>query len=151
MLLEIQVELEIHLQLVHLKEIMVELVVQVQGMVEVEVVEQVGWNSPAAAGNGGAGGNGIYNFNFIQHIMLVVVEDQVWITKIFTGGQPGGGAFQGGSTSGVVERWWRKSSTGTAGTANTGGGGGGGGQPVCPVLHKVHGGSGIVIIRYKYQ
>jgi len=39
----------------------------------------------------------------------------------------------------------------TAGTANTGGGGGGGGDNVSPVIDGAAGGSGIVIIRYKYQ
>ena len=51
-----------------------------------------------------------------------------------TGGLGGGGA---GNTSG----------NGTAGTTNTGGGGGGAGQGGC----GSNGGSGIVIIRYKFQ
>jgi hypothetical protein len=39
----------------------------------------------------------------------------------------------------------------TAGTVNTGGGGGGGGGPGSPVYIGANGGSGIVIIRYKFQ
>ena len=53
-----------------------------------------------------------------------------------TGGPGGGGA--GGGTG-----------PGTAGTANTGGGGGGGGAP--PSSPGGNGGSGIVILRYKFQ
>ena len=58
------------------------------------------------------------------------------------GGQGGGGpgSYMGGSTS----------NNGTAGTTNTGGGGGGG-ELGCGTYSGGAGGSGIVIIRYKYQ
>jgi hypothetical protein len=55
-------------------------------------------------------------------------------------------------------RWWKgtiggpapnAANAGTAGTANTGGGGGGG--EVVYLILVVVGGSGIVIIRYKFQ
>jgi hypothetical protein len=63
-----------------------------------------------------------------------------------TGGTGGGGA--GGTRTGPTA-----STAGTAGTANTGGGGGGGnpgsGNPAGSVAGA--GGSGIVIIRYKFQ
>ena len=55
-----------------------------------------------------------------------------------------GGAGGGGKGAGCG------SGGGTAGTANTGGGGGGGTGSVSPVVSGA-GGSGVVIIRYKYQ
>jgi len=55
---------------------------------------------------------------------------------------PGGGGIGGGGGA--------SNTTATAGTANTGGGGGGGGANV-PDEDGRSGGSGIVIIRYKYQ
>ena len=55
-------------------------------------------------------------------------------------GQDGGG--NGGGPGGP--------NLATAGTANTGGGGGGGGGYPTPVAGMT-GGSGIVIIRYKFQ
>ena len=57
-----------------------------------------------------------------------------------SGGAGGGGA---GAASGGAN--------GTAGTANTGGGGGGGGKCNPPTGIGGAGGSGVVIIRYKYQ
>ena len=60
---------------------------------------------------------------------------------------PGGGARTCGS-------WWLRGNRGiqmeTAGTANTGGGGGGGERSV-PSVGGKNGGSGVVIIRYKFQ
>ena len=70
----------------------------------------------------GGGGAGGSNYNMT--------------TSAGSGGTGGGGA--GGSTQNVV---------GTAGTVNTGGGAGGGGRAASGGA----GGSGIVIIRYKYQ
>jgi hypothetical protein len=58
-----------------------------------------------------------------------------------SGGAGGAGGLGGGGPGGG------DSISGTAGTANTGGGAGGGGQAGC----GVSGGSGIVVIRYKYQ
>jgi len=59
------------------------------------------------------------------------------------GGQPGGSAGSGGAGAGGPG-----SSVGGSGTANTGGGAGGGGQGA-PAGST--GGSGIVVIRYKFQ
>ena len=59
---------------------------------------------------------------------------------IGAGGTGGGGGGGPGPTS-----------AGNAGTTNTGGGGGGGSSGSSPVVNGGTGGSGIVIIRYKYQ
>ena len=59
---------------------------------------------------------------------------------IGAGGTGGGGGGGPGPTS-----------AGNAGTVNTGGGGGGGSSGSSPVVNGGAGGSGIVIIRYKYQ
>ena len=75
------------------------------------------------------------------------------------GGGPGGTGGGGqGMTAGRTENGipWAPGSTGGAGTANTGGGGGGGaatGDSVTPEFGTTGGagGSGIVIIRYKFQ
>lgn len=56
------------------------------------------------------------------------------------GGSGGGGQAGGGDTA----------QTAAAGTANTGGGGGGGGWPQ-PTYPSAAGGSGVVIIRYKFK
>jgi len=62
-----------------------------------------------------------------------------------TGGTGGGGAGGAGATGNPPV-------PGSAGTVNTGGGGGGGGQgPSYEPFDGYNGGSGIVIIRYKYQ
>ena len=58
-----------------------------------------------------------------------------------TGGGGGGGAGSSGTPP----------FPGSAGTANTGGGGGGGGQGYEPLSGGYAGGSGVVIIRYKFQ
>jgi len=83
--------------------------------------------SPVARGGGGSGGANAAN-------------------GPSSGGTGGGGA--GGSGSG--------NTAGSAGTANTGGGGGGGSSPSpipvsCAGPDGGNGGSGVVIIRYKYQ
>ena len=63
---------------------------------------------------------------------------------------PGGGA-------GTHPTGPKRLQVGVAGTANTGGGGGGGGEAPVVGSHSirtvlvVNGGSGVVIIRYKYQ
>ena len=76
----------------------------------------------ARSGGGGAGGGGNPGPN--------------------TGGSGGsGGGGTGGGAGGAT----------SAGTCNTGGGGGGGGNVPAPVSLGAAGGSGIVIIRYKYQ
>ena len=71
------------------------------------------------------------------------------------GGSGGGGyGATGGRTANCIP--WAPGSTGAAGTANTGGGGGGGaatGDNVTPEfgIGGGTGGSGIVVIRYRYQ
>ena len=82
--------------------------------------------SPVTRGGGGGGGSGYE-----------------------PGGSPAGTKAPGG-TGGGGEGSKGAGSNGTAGTANTGGGGGGGGYPVNTGSGNA-GGSGIVIIRYKYQ
>ncbi len=78
--------------------------------------------SPVARGGGGAGGATVYG-----------------APTAGTGGTGGGGA--GAPLSG----------TGVVGTANTGGGGGGGSGGGTPSGQGATGGSGVVIIRYKFQ
>ena len=63
----------------------------------------------------------------------------------YNGGTAGAGGAGGGGTGTTGT-----SSNGTAGTCNTGGGGGGGERSV-PSVGGKNGGSGIVIIRYKFQ
>ena len=64
-------------------------------------------------------------------------------------GQPGSGSGGAGGKGGGAAGG-PNSSVGSAGTINTGGGGGGGGQGV-PNNAAGAGGSGIVVIRYKFQ
>ena len=61
-----------------------------------------------------------------------------------TGGPGGGGAGAGSPSPGNF-------TPGTAGTTNTGGGGGGGAYAGGPTIAGYAGGSGIVVIRYKFQ
>jgi hypothetical protein len=67
-------------------------------------------------------------------------------TRYFSGGG-GGGASPGGGSGGAGGGADGNASTGNAATANTGGGGGGSGG----TSSGANGGSGIVIIRYKFQ
>ena len=64
----------------------------------------------------------------------------------YGGSNPGGAGGAGGGGNGAKQG----GPVGTAGTANTGGGGGGGERSV-PDTSGLAGGSGIVIIRYKFQ
>ena len=69
-------------------------------------------------------------------------------------GSPGGTAGTGGTGgggNGATNQVCSPSAYGTAGTDNTGGGGGGGGRYTCGASQGGAGGSGIVIIRYKFQ
>ena len=68
-------------------------------------------------------------------------------------GSPGGTAGTGGSGGGGNGNNYANPGNGSNGTANTGGGGGGGGKTPFPTATAVGGtgGSGIVIIRYKFQ
>jgi hypothetical protein len=68
------------------------------------------------------------------------------------GGSQSGSAGSGGSGGGGAGASGPGGGTSTAGTTNTGGGGGGGGSnSVGPTINGGAGGSGIVIIRYKFQ
>jgi hypothetical protein len=94
---------------------------------------------PGSGGNGGAGA-GISN-------AFGTSGENCGSFYYFSGGggansnsTPGSGGIGGGGDGNGPSR------TQTAGTANTGGGGGGG-----PSAPATNGGSGIVIIRYKYQ
>ncbi len=101
----------------------------------------------AFPGTGGNGGNG--------------VTSCITASPVTRGGGGGGGAGYEpggtqagtkapGGTGGGGEGSKGAGSNGTAGTANTGGGGGGGGYPSNPGTGNA-GGSGVVIIRYKFQ
>ncbi len=92
----------------------------------------VGANSPTPSPgtNGGAGGNGVANSITGSPVTLAGGGGGNGPSAGGAGGPGGGG--NGGNTNG---------GPGSAGTANTGGGGGG----------YYAGGSGIVIIRYKFQ
>ena len=78
--------------------------------------------SPTAYAGGGGGGKG----------------------SVAGGGVPQGGSGGGGNGS-------KDSTQATAGTANTGGGGGGSGASPSYAYNGQSGGSGVVVIRYKYQ
>jgi hypothetical protein len=89
---------------------------------------------------GGAGGNG--------------VASSITSSSVTRAGGGGGGAWNegAGGTGGGGDGTDQCSSQATNGTANTGGGGGGGALSPSPIQGPSgSGGSGIVIIRYKYQ
>jgi len=94
--------------------------------------------SPTAGGAGGAGGT-----------------SSITGSPVVRGGGGGGSSYNGGTAgaggSGGGGTGTKGGNTnGTAGTANTGGGGGGGERSV-PSVGGKNGGSGVVIIRYKFQ
>jgi len=102
----------------------------------------VGGNAPGAS-TGGNGGDGL--------------ASSITGSAVTRGGGGGGagaptvgaGGAGGGGAGGTVPN-----TSGTAGTANTGGGGGGGAAKSAPgsvTSYNAAGGSGIVIIRYKFQ
>jgi hypothetical protein len=98
----------------------------------------VGQNgSPSKAGDGGAGAPTSIN------------GSPTTFAGGGGGGAEGGGCSSGGSGGGGPGRGCNPTS-GTPGTANTGGGGGSAGS-TSPTITVGNGGSGIVIIRYKYQ
>ena len=72
--------------------------------------------------------------------------------RYFAGGGGGGDNSVGGPTGvGGVGGGGKGGPTAATGTTNTGGGGGGASHPGNPPADAVAGGSGIVIIRYKFQ
>ena len=100
---------------------------------------------PGTTGAGGAGGNG--------------VASSITGSPVTRGGGGGGSSYQGGGPNpggtggggaGTIGGPAPNAANGVAGTANTGGGGGGGERCV-PCTGGKPGGSGIVIIRYKFQ
>ena len=96
-----------------------------------------GSGSPSSGGNGGTG-----------------VSTSINGSPVTRAGGGGGGAYIGGGGSGGSGGGGAGGAdvNGTPGTANTGGGGGGAGSgPGQPAVCGANGGSGIVIIRYKYQ
>jgi len=96
-----------------------------------------GSGSPSSGGNGGTG-----------------VSTSINGSPVTRAGGGGGGAYIGGGGSGGSGGGGAGGAdvNGTPGTANTGGGGGGAGSgPGQPAVCGANGGSGIVVIRYKYQ
>jgi len=94
--------------------------------------------SNSSTGTAGAGGNG-------------TPTNITGSGVTYSGGGGGGGRSSGGSGgSGGGGAGANTSTTATAGSANTGGGGGGAGEG-SPGCRSAAGGSGIVIIRYKFQ
>ena len=100
---------------------------------------------PGTTGAGGAGGNG--------------VASSITGSPVTRGGGGGGSSYQGGGPNpggtggggaGTIGGPAPNAANGVAGTANTGGGGGGGERSV-PCAGGKPGGSGIIIIRYKFQ
>jgi hypothetical protein len=152
--IQLQVEQEIHLLQVHLKEIL-------EGTVLLDL--------SAAGSGGGAGGAGIIGtgptvagvggVGFDATPIFGAAPKPFYLTDspnagtvstgYFAGGggggsyyaTPGPGGLGGGGLGGT-------DSAGTAGVTNSGGGGGGGSPPSSI---SAAGGSGIVLIRYKYQ
>ena len=88
-----------------------------------------------AGGGGGGGGAGAYN-------ALPIPE--------MNGGGAGGGG-NGGTPSNLPSPSGQADRGSTAGTTNTGGGGGGRKAACAPDCRGANGGSGVVMIRYKYQ
>ena len=93
--------------------------------------------SPSKGGDGGAGATTGINFS------------NTTFAGGGGGGAEGGGCSSGGAGGGGPGRGCNPTS-GTPGTDNTGGGGGSAGS-TSPTITVGNGGSGIVIIRYKYQ
>jgi hypothetical protein len=106
--------------------------------------------SNAACGNGGAGGAGL---------AITITGSSVAYAGGGGGGKDnrgaggaGGSGGTGGGGDGGAGATGNPPVPGSAGTTNRGGGGGGGGQgPYYEPFDGYNGGSGIVIIRYKYQ
>ena len=97
----------------------------------------------SGGGGGGAGGNG-GNASSNGANGGVGLANSITGSSVYYSGGGGGGVYYGGSGAGGNGGGGAGGGTATAGTANTGGGGGGGAT-------GAQGGSGIVIIRYKYQ
>ena len=111
--------------------------------------------TPSSRGGGGGGGAGAAGSN---NSTGTAGNGGAGVTSCITGspvaragGGGGGGRSSGGSGgTGGGGAGSDTSATATAGTTNTGGGGGGAGEG-SPGCRAAGGGSGIVIIRYKFQ
>mgnify|MGYP003642972268 CR=1 FL=1 len=113
---------------------------------------------PLAPQTGGDGGDG----SFIPDTFVGPTAPSygtpgpVGSTRFFAGGGAGGGGYSsgsgcggtGGAGGGGPGGGPAPAPSGTAGTANTGGGGGG---SKGSTTTELNGGSGIVMIRYKFQ
>ena len=101
-----------------------------------------GGASAAGSDSSGAGGNGGTG-----------VDSSITAVSTGYGGGGGGGAGPPNNTAGTAAKGGGNGGTGTnpgsGGTANTGGGGGGGGLNA--PTPGANGGSGIIVIRYKFQ
>jgi hypothetical protein len=102
----------------------------------------VGANAPPSAGTAGAGGAGT---------PLSITGSPVTYAGGGGGGANAGTVGSGGAGGGGAGGGTASNIQATAGTANTGGAGGGGGNNPTPTSLGGAGGSGIVVIRYKYQ
>jgi hypothetical protein len=102
----------------------------------------VGANAPPSAGTAGAGGAGT---------ALSITGSPVTYAGGGGGGANAGTVGSGGAGGGGAGGGTASNIQATAGTANTGGAGGGGGNNPTPTSLGGAGGSGIVVIRYKYQ
>jgi hypothetical protein len=102
----------------------------------------VGANAPPSAGTAGAGGAGT---------ALTITGSSVTYAGGGGGGANAGTVGSGGAGGGGAGGGTASNIQATAGTANTGGAGGGGGNNPTPTSLGGAGGSGIVVIRYKYQ
>ena len=112
-----------------------------------------------AGGGGGAGGAGVNATNTVAGAGGNGVSSSITGASVARGGGGGGGIVcqpdsQGGNPGpgggGKGGGGGAANPTGTAGTVNTGGGGGAGGNSPSSD-DGLNGGSGIVIIRYKFQ
>jgi hypothetical protein len=102
----------------------------------------VGAAASGSSANGGAGGVGSASSISGSPVSYSGGGGGGGNTSGGTGGTGGGGA--GGASSPAP-------GAGTSGTVNTGGGGGGVGRNAAPGNNGAAGGSGIVVIRYKFQ
>jgi len=105
-------------------------------------------------GGGGAGGNGCSGMPGPGAGGVATTSSINGTPTVRASGGSGGSnacsTTGGGTTPGGGGTGGNNPATGTAGTANTGGGGGGSGGAASP-NHGQNGGSGVVIIRYKFQ
>ena len=112
-------------------------------------------SSPSGGGGGGAGGNGSANSGPDGGPGGAGVASSITGSPVARAGGGGGGSRPGSPTSGGTGgggAGGNPSGAGGDGTANTGGGGGSGkGCEGGPAGNGKTGGSGIVIIRYKFQ